>query len=56
MRASTWHDACNGALADGSVRTFSGEIDRWVYLRLLTPDEETYERYSYVPGSFNPGE
>ena len=56
LRASTWHTVCNGALADGSVRTFSGDMDRWVYLRLLTPDKETYERYSYVPASFDPGE
>jgi len=56
FRASTWHDLCLGALADGSVRTFPDYMDRWVYLRLITPDEDTFNRYSYVPNSFGPDE
>ncbi len=56
FRASTWHDVCLGALADGSVRTFPDYMDRWVYLRLLTPDEDTFNRYSYVPDSFGSNE
>ena len=55
-RASTWHDVCIGTLADGSVRTFTDDMDRWAYLRLLAPDDKTHERYSYVPASFAPGE
>jgi prepilin-type N-terminal cleavage/methylation domain-containing protein len=56
FRASTWHEVCIGALADGSVRTFGRDMDRWAYLRLLAPDNDTYERYSYVPDSFKPGD
>ena len=55
-RASTWHDVCIGTLADGSVRTFTDDMDRRAYLRLLAPDDKTHERYSYVPASFAPGE
>ncbi|MBP63276.1 MAG: hypothetical protein CMJ62_17280 [Planctomycetaceae bacterium] len=47
FRARTWHeDVMNGALTDGSVRTFSLDIDKSIWSRLIHPDDgQTMEPY-----------
>ena len=47
FRASTYHaDVMNGALTDGSVRTFRLDIDEAIWSKLIHPDDgQAVERY-----------
>ena len=47
FRASTYHaDVMNGALADGSVRTFRLDIDHSVWTKIIHPDDgQVVEQY-----------
>ena len=47
FRASTYHaDIMNGALADGSVRTFRLDMDHSVWTKIIHPDDgQVVERY-----------
>jgi len=40
FRARTWHaEVMNGALTDGSVRTFNLNMDELVWSKLIHPDD-----------------
>jgi prepilin-type N-terminal cleavage/methylation domain-containing protein len=47
FRATTWHaEVMNGALTDGSVRTFRLDIDKSIWSKLIHPDDgQTIEPY-----------